>query len=127
MELEVIEEQLNGLDGGVLEVGYNEEAKAHLLLLHPEKKGDEISIWVDGKLKNKMMDALTLKELDQNDIFVLENLKKLVCMYTGDVIAALAYAKNDSEFNLVWKELENKNLILQKLATWALEQEDTIS
>ncbi|KGL46217.1 hypothetical protein EP56_02100 [Listeriaceae bacterium FSL A5-0209] len=124
MKMEIIEEQFNNLDGATLEIGYNEEAKAHLLSLHPEKSGDTVSIWVDSDLKNKMMDALTLQKLDENDVFLLEELKKLVPMYEGSLIAALAYAKNDPEFSIAWKMIENKNLIIQKLATWALEQEE---
>ncbi|MBC1615328.1 hypothetical protein HB904_03965 [Listeria booriae] len=125
MKMEIIEEQLNGLDGGVLEIGYNEEAKAHLLSLHPEKSDDGVSIWVDSDLKNKMMDALTLQKLDENDVFLLQQLKKLVQRCEGDLIVALGYAKEDVPFSMEWMETKNKNLILQKLATWALEQEET--
>ncbi|WP_181676717.1 hypothetical protein [Listeria rustica] len=124
MENELIEEQFNNLDGATLEIGYSKEVKSHLLALFPEKKGDVVSIWIDSELKNKMMDALTVKKLDANDLFMLEELKKLVPMYKGDVIATLTYAKNDAEFFFIWKDLENKNLIIQKLATWALEQEE---
>ncbi|MBC1499378.1 hypothetical protein HB943_02095 [Listeria weihenstephanensis] len=125
MKTKVIEEQLNNLDGATLEIGYNEEAKSHLLALFPEKKGDVVSIWVDRDLKNKMMDALTLQKLDENDVFLLEQLKKLVQRCKGNLIVALGYAKEDVPFSTVWMETKNKNLIIQKLATWALEQEET--
>ncbi|EAC2891919.1 hypothetical protein F1F76_08595 [Listeria monocytogenes] len=58
MELVLSEEQFNNLDGAVLEVWYNEFAKAHVLSLMAEKSKAITSIWIEEDLRNKLVKSL---------------------------------------------------------------------
>ncbi|EBF5283743.1 hypothetical protein IG706_000048 [Listeria monocytogenes] len=123
MEINLVEEQFNSLDGATLRIMYDENQNLNLLELEPEKSGDPVSVWVDEELKNRMLEALTIIKLNDLDTKLYETLKGVLQKYDYNLIETLAAAKDNIDFMIIWMYSENKSLIVQKLVNWAVEQE----
>ncbi|MGJ6136687.1 hypothetical protein [Listeria monocytogenes] len=124
MEINLVEDQFNNLDGATLRIMYDENQNLNLLELEPEKSGDPVSIWVDEELKNRMLAALTVIKLNDLDTKLYETLKGVLQKYDYNLIETLAAAKDNIDFMIIWMYSENKSLIVQKLVNWAVEQEE---
>ncbi|WP_260449368.1 hypothetical protein [Listeria marthii] len=119
MEVKLVEEQFNNLDGATLQVMYDKQQDSNLLMLTPEKDGDSVSIWVDETLSYKLFEALNTEKLSDLDKILLDVLKEVLQKYEYDFIATIAAAKENIEFMCAWMQSRNQSAIIQKLAIWA--------
>nr|WP_219341948.1 MULTISPECIES: hypothetical protein [Listeria] len=119
VKVNLVEEQFNNLDGATLQVMYNKQQDSNLLMLTPEKNSDSVSIWVDGKLRYKLFEALNTVKLSDLDEILLDVLKEVLQKYEYDFIATLAAAKENIEFMCAWMQSKNQSAIIRKLAIWA--------
>ncbi|EKZ4333603.1 hypothetical protein QRW32_000490 [Listeria monocytogenes] len=119
MEVKLVEEQFNNLDGATLQVMYDKQQDSNLLMLTPEKNGGSVSMWVDAKLRYKLFEALNTVKLNDSEEFLLDTLKAALQKYEYDVITALAVATENIEFGVAWVQSKNQSAIIQKLAIWA--------
>ncbi|ECC2279194.1 hypothetical protein FOK23_10980 [Listeria monocytogenes] len=119
MEVKLVEEQFNNLDGATLQVMYDKQQDSNLLMLTPEKNGDSVSLWVDAKLRYKLFEALNTVKLNDLEEFLLDTLKVALRKYEYDFIATLAMVTENIEFRVAWIQSKNQSAIIQKLAIWA--------
>ncbi|EAG6795679.1 hypothetical protein AJN15_12640 [Listeria monocytogenes] len=119
MEVKLVEEQFNNLDGSTLQVMYDKQQDSNLLMLTPEKNGDSVSLWVDAKLRYKLFEALNTVKLNDLEEFLLDTLKAALRKYEYDFIATLAMVTENIEFRVAWIQSKNQSAIIQKLAIWA--------
>ncbi|ECJ9718269.1 hypothetical protein FQR53_00360 [Listeria monocytogenes] len=119
MEVKLVEEQFNNLDGATLQVMYDKQQDSNLLMLTPEKNGDSVSLWVDAKLRYKLFEALNTVKLNDLEEFLLDTLKAALRKYEYDFIATLAMVTENIEFRVAWIQSKNQSAIIQKLAIWA--------
>lgn len=102
MEVKLVEEQFNNLDGATLQVMYDKQQDSNLLMLTPEKNGDSVSLWVDAKLRYKLFEALNTVKLNDLEEFLLDTLKVALRKYEYDFIATLAMVTENIEFRVAW-------------------------
>ncbi|EAD6533886.1 hypothetical protein AF059_12255 [Listeria monocytogenes] len=119
MEVKLVEEQFNNLDGATLQVMYDKQQDSNLLMLTPEKNGDSVSLWMDAKLRYKLFEALNTVKLNDLEEFLLDTLKAALRKYEYDFIATLAMVTENIEFRVAWIQSKNQSAIIQKLAIWA--------
>ncbi|EHC6300214.1 hypothetical protein JSY91_000125 [Listeria monocytogenes] len=119
MEVKLVEEQFNNLDGATLQVMYDKQQDSNLLMLTQEKNGGSVSIWVDAKLRYKLFEALNTVKLNDSEEFLLDTLKAALQKYEYDFITALAVATENIEFGVAWVQSKNQSAIIQKLAMLA--------
>ncbi|EAF3712819.1 hypothetical protein HB805_00375 [Listeria welshimeri] len=119
MEVKLVEEQFNNLDGATLQVMYDKQQDSNLLMLTPEKNGDSVSLWVDAKLRYKLFEALNTVKLNDLEEFLLDTLKVALRKYEYDFIATLAMVTENIELRVAWIQSKNQSAIIQKLAIWA--------
>ncbi|EAC6985190.1 TPA: hypothetical protein RF195_000852 [Listeria monocytogenes] len=119
MEVKLVEEQFNNLDGATLQVMYDKQQDSNLLMLTPEKDVGSVGIWVDEKLRYNLFEALNTEKLSDLDEILLDVLKEVLQKYEYDFIATIAAAKENIEFMCAWIQSKNQSAIIQKLAIWA--------
>ncbi|EAE5980009.1 hypothetical protein LG489_001442 [Listeria monocytogenes] len=119
MEVKLVEEQFNNLDGATLQVMYDKQQDSNLLMLTPEKDGGSVGIWVDEKFRYNLFEALNTEKLSDLDEILLDVLKEVLQKYEYDFIATIAAAKENIEFMCAWIQSKNQSAIIQKLAIWA--------
>ncbi|ECQ6575144.1 hypothetical protein FZ621_02860 [Listeria monocytogenes] len=119
MEVKLVEEQFNNLDGATLQVMYDKQQDSNLLMLTPEKDVGSVGIWVDEKLRYNLFEALNTEKISDLDEILLDVLKEVLQKYEYDFIATIAAAKENIEFMCAWIQSKNQSAIIQKLAIWA--------